>query len=170
MSFEVHAGLVNPLAEIQEADLKEWAAIWDTEAFKLSYPQPKITDHAYLEATIKALAAKAIEIRQSVNKKAALYQQDDEIPLATSQPAAGRQGLKYLTRASNSEGMLEKELRARELLDQPAGWRYRKRKRKEFSFLEMQEIVHCYLHRHHTQSDIARLYRISHTLVSRLVI
>ena len=34
----------------------------------------------------------------------------------------------------------------------------------------MQEIVDCYLHRHHTQSDIARLYRISHRLVSNLVI
>ena len=34
----------------------------------------------------------------------------------------------------------------------------------------MQEIVDCYLHRHHTQSDIARLYRISHKLVSNLVI
>ena len=124
----------------------------------------------YSEATLKALAAKAVDIRQSIKKKAAIYQLDDEIPLATARPTAGRQGLKYSTRASNSEGMLEKELRARELLDEPAGWRYRKRKRKELSFMEMQEIVHCYMHRHHTQSDIARLYRISHNLVSRLVI
>ena len=65
---------------------------------------------------------------------------------------------------------MEKEIRARQLWDEPAGCRYKKRKRKEISFLEMQEIVHCYLHRHHTQSDIARLYRISHHLVSRLVI
>jgi len=161
---------MDELAEIQEADLAEWSALWDPLAFHLSHPQPKITDHEYSEATLKALAVKAVDIRQSIKKKAVLYQQDDEIPLATSQPAAGRQGLKHSTRASNPEGLLEKEIRARQLRDEPAGCRYKKRKRKELSFLEMQEIVHCYLHRHHTQSDIARLYRISHTLVSRLVI
>ena len=80
------------------------------------------------------------------------------------------QGLKYSTRASNPEGLLEKEIKARELRDEPPGCQYKKRKRRELSSFEMQEIVHCYLNRHHTQSDIARLYRISHRLVSNLVI
>ena len=150
VSDSVHE--MDELAEIQEADLAEWSALWDPLAFHLSHPQPKITDHEYSEATLKALAVKAVDIRQSIKKKAVLYQQDDEIPLATSQPAAGRQGLKHSTRASNPEGLLEKEIRARQLRDEPAGCRYKKRKRKELSFLEIQEIVHCYLHRHHTQS------------------
>ena len=80
------------------------------------------------------------------------------------------QGLKYSTRASNPEGLLEKEIKARELRDEPPGCRYKKRKRRELSCIEIYEIVDCYLNRHHTQSDIARLYRVSHRLVNQLVI
>ena len=49
--------------------------------FNLSYPKPKITDHVYSEETLKVLAEKAVEIRQSIKQKAELYHQGDEIPL-----------------------------------------------------------------------------------------
>ena len=136
---------MDELAEIQEADLAEWSALWDPLAFHLSHPQPKITDHVYSEATLKALAVKAVDIRQSIKKKAVLYQQDDEIPLATSQPAAGRQGLKHSTRASNPEGLLEKQIRERARLAEPVGRKYKKRHRKELTAADFVDIVHCYL-------------------------
>jgi len=104
----------------------------------------------YSEDTLKVLAEKAVEIRQSIKQKAELYYQGDEIPIHDAQSKRSLQGLKYSTRASNPEGLLEKEIKARELRDEPPGCQYKKRKRRELSSFEMQEIVHCYLNRHHT--------------------
>ena len=71
------------------------------------------------EQQLKQLALNATRIRQRINEKAAGQRQDEEIPLGDDNihvndqaQGRGRAGLKYSTRASNPDGLLEKELRA----------------------------------------------------------
>ena len=106
------------------------------------------------------------EIRAAINKKARLYQQDDEIPPCSVfcppprrlfegddlQPSTymkalgyGRKGMKHSTAANNPEGLLEKEIKAREQREEQPGRKYRKRHRKEISAVEIVDIVHCYM-------------------------
>ena len=78
--------------------------------------------------------------------------------------------LKHSTRASNPEGLLEKELRARARYQEPVGRRYRKRHRKELSAAEVVDVVHSYVIECYSQVEVAKKFRISAQLVSRFVV
>ena len=51
------------------------------------------------------------------------------------------------TRASNIEGLLEKEITDRTLRHEPPGHKYRKRRRNELSSKDIEDIVDCYVNR-----------------------
>ena len=73
------------------------------------------------EQQLKQLALNATRIRQRINEKAEGQRQDQEIPLGDAHNLADGQAqeqvqilIRHSTRASNPEGLLEKELKARE--------------------------------------------------------
>ena len=81
----------------------------------------KIADWKFSEDRLREFAILSAEIRAAINEKARLYKQVDEVPLDDLQPSTymkglqdGRKGMKYSTAANNPEGMLEKEIKARE--------------------------------------------------------
>ena len=81
-----------------------------------------------------------------------MYEHIDEIPRCSdgssiqNNKASQNESSRYRSnRASNLEGLLEKEIMARECYQGPPGRTYKKRRRSELSTTEIEEIVNCYL-------------------------
>ena len=77
-------------------------------------------------------------------------------------------GLKKSTRDSNPEGLLEREIRTRIIRDETPSRCYKKRKLTELTSKEIDEIISCYLTQPLTQDEVARKFRVSPPLVSKL--
>ena len=63
---------------------------------------------------------------------------------------------------------MEKEIKARTIKDEFPSRGYKKRKLNELSYKEIDKIVSCYLTEPLTQKEVARKFRISSPLVSKL--
>ena len=94
----------------------------------------------------------AVEIRRTVDEKAAFFHQVDEVALYDQSPSSTgvsghqvKQAVKRSTRDDNPEGLLEKELAARARQAEPAGRRYKKRRRSELSAADIVDVLHCYM-------------------------
>ena len=104
---------------------------------------------------LKETAIVASKIRRRIKEEVALLkseQQSEEQPMEESN---SRLGLKYSTRASNLEGLLEKEIQARSQTEQIPGCRYRKRRLNELRSHDIDAIVHCYRHELLSQREVA---------------
>jgi len=66
---------------VDEDELPEWRAQWDTAAFAQAHPELKIAQWRLSDERLRELAVQAIEIRQQIDEKAALYHRIDEVPL-----------------------------------------------------------------------------------------
>ena len=82
-----------------------------------------------------------MSIRQRIKEKVESMKQDQEIPLASEHNSRTRKGLKYSTRASNPEGLLEKEIKLRELKESPVGKKYKPKHRAQLTSIDIAEIV-----------------------------
>ena len=63
---------------------------------------------------------------------------------------------------------MEKEIRARIIRNETPSRGYRKRKLNELTYTEIDEILSCYLTQPMTQDEVARKFRVSPLLVSKL--
>ena len=81
----------------------------------------------------------------------------------------GRKGLKYSTRCSDSDGMLEMEIRDQQKEARCPGRKYKKRPLAMLSSSEVTDIVHGYLVELQSQEEIALQHGVSKKLVSKLV-
>ena len=77
-------------------------------------------------------------------------------------------GIKKSKPSHNVEGLSEKELRRRHRFEKPVGWAYKKRHRKELSAEEVAAIVSATRKPYHLYDDVAKQFRVSSQLVSRL--
>ena len=77
--------------------------------------------------------------------------------------------MKYSTRSTNPLGLMEKEIKERTAKSEPAGKKYRPRRRSELSSAEIFDIVHEYLVKNMMQAEVAKKYRVRPALVSKLV-
>ena len=77
--------------------------------------------------------------------------------------------MQHSTRASNPEGVLELELKARAVSWAGVSSKRKKRHKKELPPEVRDEIVKMYLEEHVFQADIAELFKVSKALVSSLV-
>ena len=73
------------------------------------------------------------------------------------------------TRATNPEGILERDIKEREQRDQFPCYNYKKRKLFQLSTDEIQKILDSCLKDYLTQDETARKHRVSRYLVSKLV-
>ena len=69
----------------------------------------------------------------------------------------------------NPEGLYEAQLKLRSLAEKPARLNYKKRRLKELPYAMREAIVRAYLEEHMFQKDVARLFRVTPALVSKLV-
>ena len=69
----------------------------------------------------------------------------------------------------NPEGLYEAQLKLKSLAERPARLNYKKRQLKELSHTMREAVVHAYLKEHMFQKDVARLFRVTPALVSKLV-
>jgi len=66
---------------VDEDDLPAWQPAWEQAQFVQAHPQPKIADWRLSEEKLRELALDAVEIRRTVDEKAALFHQVDEVAL-----------------------------------------------------------------------------------------
>ena len=140
---------------ISEAELPELNAHFDPAAFVETNPLPKVAAWKLSDDRLRQLSLNTIRIRKSINEKATSQQQDEEIPLGDD-PGLGDDQvdqraqivIRRSTRASNPEGLLEKELRAQQPAARYPGRYYRKRPLAELTSSEITDIVHGYLVEH----------------------
>jgi len=164
------------LFTIAEDELPELQPYFDPAAFMELNPQPRVAAWKLDEERLRQLAVNTTQIRTAINEKAAGQLQDEEIPLGDELVRAddqvqqrGRAGLKYSTRASNPEGLLEKELRVRRREERCTGRKYKKRPLAKLSSSEVNDIVHGCLVELLSQEEIALRHGVTKALVSRLV-
>ena len=167
----------------EEEELPEWQPHWDPGQFAQNKGMLKLDDWRLSEEELQALTMQAVEFRTTIDTRAKLYENIDEIPRcaeSSSLPSAHvsvhdnqasqtKSSRTLSTRASNPEGLLEKELLARERHRAPPGRKYKKRRRSELSIVEMEEIVDGYLTKGMYQADVAKFHRVTPALVSNLV-
>ena len=75
----------------------------------------------------------------------------------------------HSTRRSNPEGLLESQLKAREQACAGVTKKCKKRHLKDLPLETREAIVKMYLEDHIFQCDVAKFFKISPTLVSKLV-
>ena len=164
------------LFTIAEDELPELQPYFDPAAFVKTNPQPRVAAWKLEEEQLKQLALNVSKIRQQINEKAAGQLQDEEIPLGSELNQAddqvqqrGRAGQKYSTRASNPDGLLEKEIRAQQREERCPGRKYKKRPLGKLSSSEVNDIVHGYQVEFFSQEEIALRHGVTKALVSKLV-
>ena len=109
------------------------------------------------------------EIRKGIDKRAANYTYYSEPAKEVEVEEKSRQSVPHSTRKSNPEGMLESQISTREKLHAGAAKSCKKRHLKELPISTQEAIVKMYLDDHVFQKDIAKYYKISAALVSKLV-
>ncbi len=78
--------------------------------------------------------------------------------------------MKYSTAAKHPEGLSEKEIRAQRLLEKPAGRKYKKQRRRQLASADIERILLACDKGIQTQAEVARHFRVTSHLVSRLVV
>lgn len=63
---------------------------------------------------------------------------------------------------------MEREIRARIIRDETPSHGYKKRKLNELNYKKIDELINCYLAEPLTQEEVARKFRVSPQLVSKL--
>ena len=71
-------------------------------------------------------------------------------------------------RVDNPEGLLEKEIKERERNEIVPCFAYKKRKLNDLSSKEVEDIINCYLTEPLTQDEVARKFRVTPLLISKL--
>ena len=109
-------------------------------------------------------------IRKNIDMKAANYMYYSEPEKEVEIEEKSRKSVPHSTRNSNSEGMLESQISAREKLHAGINKSCKKRHQKELPISTREAIVKMYLVDHVFQKDVAKYYKISAALVSKLVV
>jgi transposase-like protein len=81
-----------------------------------------------------------------------------------------RKSIPHSTSRCNQEGLLESQIKSRKQLNAGITKSFKKRHMKELPISTREAIVKMYLDDHVFQSDIAKYYKISASLVSKLVV
>jgi len=118
---------------------------------------------------LKQLAIRATTIRADIRKKVELHSPVDEVPSLDRWNKRTRKGQKHSTKADNPEGLKEKDIKAREVLQIFPVRKFKKRTSSQLSYNEVTDIVDTYLHKQCTQAEVARQFRVTTKLVSNLV-
>ena len=110
------------------------------------------------------------DIRKRIIQKAEIYKQYAEPSVDVEIEVKSRRSVPHSTRKSNPEGLLESQIYTR--TKQYAGntKSFKKRHLKELPISTREAIVKMYLIDHVFQADIAKYYKVSAALVSKLVV
>ncbi len=80
-----------------------------------------------------------------------------------------RVGTKYSTAAKHPDGLSEKVIRAQQLLEKPAGKKYKKIRRRQLASADVEAILLACNKGDQTQAEVARAFRVTPYLVNRLL-
>ena len=111
----------------------------------------------------------ATEIRKKILKKASLFELVHQPNVEAAPGGRKKRAAPNSKRADNPEGLLEVQIRERGCTHAGVTAKCKKRHLKELPASIRDSIVKMYLVDHVFQADIAKYYKISPALVSRLV-
>jgi len=98
-----------------------------------------------------------------------LYETYSYNVIKTKEKTKSRRSIPHSTTKDNPEGLLEIQLKNREQSESGVRAKFKKRHLKQLPIEVRENIVKMYLEDHIYQKEIAKLYKISTALVSKLV-
>ena len=149
--------------------IPDWHPTWDPVEFQQHHPQVSIEQHRFSHEMLETMAIKTMIIRQKIMAKAERMKSLRPIIVRPNIQSRTRNGQKYSTAKNNPEGLSEKEMRQRVQDENPPSRKYKARPRSKLSSKEIANIVKAYKTESLNQIEIAKKYRITSTLVHRLV-
>ena len=137
--------------------------------WQATHPQHHLCIYKLNQEQLKEWGEEATEIRQKINRKAETFEFYSKPKVEVEEKPKSRKSVPHSTRKSNPEGLLESQIRDRS--DRYAGITKTSKKRhlKELPIATREAIVRMYLEDHIYQCDIAKYFKISPALVSKLV-
>ena len=154
---------------VAEDALPELEPYFDHAAFSKQNPQPQVAVWRLPEDRLMQLAGNVTGIRARIGGEVDRLREIWEQQKKRNQDQEDKSTIKLSSRSCNPEGLLEKEIKAREQSDQFPCFGYKKRKLYQLSSSEIDKIISTYLEDHLTQDETARKFRVSKHLVSKLV-
>ena len=127
------------------------------------------------EEQLKMWAEEVNEIRKQILRKAELVKEKEPAEIAPSRAVQekatekSRRSVPLSTKKSNPEGLLELQIKARGQTQAGVTSKFKKRHLKDLSAPAREAIVKMYFHDHVLQKDIAKYYKVSAVLVSKLI-
>lgn len=157
------------VAELPAVDSSGWAPLFDPVEFNEAHAPLQVEDYRLPQEEMKTWAERTIRLRAAINDRA----QDEAEPETNEEdgeepPVRGR-GIKRSRPEHNSEGRTEKDLREQAHQEMGAGSKLKKRRRKDLPPEEIESIVAATLEPFGTQHVVARKFRVTPSLVGRLV-
>ena len=158
------------MAAIKLEGLPQLCSHFDPIRWQEQNKHPHLSVWKLNEEQLKDWGEVATDIRKNINKKSENYkfyseQEDDD-----EDEDKNRRQVPHSTRSSNSEGLLESQIRDREKRHAGITKSCKKRHMKELPVSTREAIVKMYLVDNVFQKDIAKFYKISAALVSKLVV
>ena len=158
------------MAAIEVDGLPQLCAFFDPIRWQEQNPHPHLCVFKLNVAQLKDWGAVATDIRKKINQKAANHEYYSEPAKEVSNIEKSRRSVPHSTRESNSEGLLESQISARVKLHAGITKSCKKRHLKELPLSTREAIVRMYRDDHVFQCDIAKYFKISAALVSKLVV
>ena len=155
--------------QIDEDLLPELNIQFDHVAFCKMFPSPSVDDWRLTDEELEKLGKTVTKIREQIDGKVETQKKDGAGENAQVEEPVDPDKIKLSTRACNPEGLLEKEILEREQRDKFPCYNYKKRKLFQLTTDEIEKIVHSCLKEYLGQDEVARKYRVSRYLVSKLV-
>ena len=171
-NFELAKDMIDSfhqLDEIDEEALPQLGVHFDPIKWQETNQQYHLCVYKLNEDQLKMWGEEVTEIRQKIMKKAHLYDHYAKKSPAQPEPMTGKRAQTYSTKRCNPDGLLEQQIRQREQSQAGVKSRQKKRSLKELPVKVREGIVKMYLEDNIFQVDIAKYYKISPQLVSKLI-
>ena len=155
--------------DIDIVGLPRLVTYFDPITWQARNPQHHLCIYKLNEDQLKMWGEEATEVRQKIMRRAKIYEEYSEPRKEAKDTKNNRRSIPHSNRSCNPEGLLESQLRARAQAHAGVTKSSKKRHMKELPPSTRDAIVKMYLVDHVFQGDIAKYFKISPMLVSRLV-
>lgn len=149
--------------------LPQLVTYFDPIHWQATNPQHHLCIYKLNQEQLKDWGEIATEVRKKIMKKAQNHQEYSEPKPIIKDHVENRRSMPHSTRSSNLEGLLESQLKARQQAQAGISRKCKKRHLKDLPLETREAICKMYLEDGIFQCDVAKFFKVSPMLVSKLV-
>ena len=156
------------VADLPPADSEEWRPLFEPTRFNEANGPLTLEAFKLNPDLLRYWAETCSKMRKDVTTRSELAAQQEPIQEVAEQRERSLKGLKKSRPIHNLEHASEKELKQERQKDSVFKNRFKKRYRKDLSVEEIEEIIVATKQPYRLHKEVAKEFRVSHQLVSRL--